>query len=400
MAQSLGKKIAFGQIVAFFFFLIFAVFVFIQLSNIKNQNIKKIKSNFQHYSHSQKIKLNIVQIQQFISDIGATRGEDGLNDGLEVAEKIYKQVLENLESEKAIATKENNQKLVESIDEIKSLLDVYYKNGITMAKLYIKEGTKAGNTYMPIFDKASLELQEKMDIFLDTTTKNFTQEIDNIGIDTDLILKLAIWIPLLSIIVFGFFSFRFIKNLTFQLIEVINDLNNASPELIESSNSMNSLSTGLSACATEQAAAVQETAASIEEITAMISRNSENATNAKKSSIENLEAVKVGQETLKGMIFAITDISKNNDSFNQFFTKNNEDLNQIVNVIRNIAEKTQVINDIVFQTKLLSFNASVEAARAGEQGKGFSVVAEEIGKLAQLSGEASNEIKKQLDESI
>ncbi|MBC7465119.1 MAG: hypothetical protein H7256_03945 [Bdellovibrio sp.] len=47
-----------------------------------------------------------------------------------------------------------------------------------------------------------------------------------------------------------------------------------------------------------------------------------------------------------------------------------------------IGNKTKVINDIVFQTKLLSFNASVEAARAGEHGKGFAVVAEEVGKLA------------------
>ncbi len=50
-----------------------------------------------------------------------------------------------------------------------------------------------------------------------------------------------------------------------------------------------------------------------------------------------------------------------------------------------IGDKTKVINDIVFQTKRLSFNASVEAARAGEHGKGFAVVAEEVGNLAQMS---------------
>ena len=58
-----------------------------------------------------------------------------------------------------------------------------------------------------------------------------------------------------------------------------------------------------------------------------------------------------------------------------------------------------MIKDIVFQTKLLSFNASVEAARAGEQGKGFAVVADEIGNLAQMSGKAAQEITLLLDSS-
>ncbi len=59
-----------------------------------------------------------------------------------------------------------------------------------------------------------------------------------------------------------------------------------------------------------------------------------------------------------------------------------------------------MINEIVFQTKLLSFNASVEASRAGEHGKGFAVVAEEIGNLAQMSGKASLEISTMLGESM
>src|SRR6185437_478500 len=74
-------------------------------------------------------------------------------------------------------------------------------------------------------------------------------------------------------------------------------------------------------------------------------------------------------------------------------------LETIREVVRQIEEKTKIINDIVFQTKLLSFNASIEAARAGEQGKGFAVVAEEIGELARLSGGASREIHRLLDES-
>jgi methyl-accepting chemotaxis protein len=80
--------------------------------------------------------------------------------------------------------------------------------------------------------------------------------------------------------------------------------------------------------------------------------------------------------------------------------ESNRQISEITKVIAEIGNKTKVINDIVFQTKLLSFNASVEAARAGEHGKGFAVVAEEVGNLAQMSGTAAKEISEMLDSSI
>jgi methyl-accepting chemotaxis protein len=69
-------------------------------------------------------------------------------------------------------------------------------------------------------------------------------------------------------------------------------------------------------------------------------------------------------------------------------------------ILKSGKPSADVINDIVFQTKLLSFNASVEAARAGEHGKGFAVVAEEVGNLAKLSGDSAKEISGLLAQSI
>jgi methyl-accepting chemotaxis protein len=74
-------------------------------------------------------------------------------------------------------------------------------------------------------------------------------------------------------------------------------------------------------------------------------------------------------------------------------------MNDFQDVISQISDKTSKINDIVFQTKLLSFNASIEAARAGQHGRGFSVVAEEVGKLAKISGTAAADIHQLLDKS-
>jgi methyl-accepting chemotaxis protein len=97
------------------------------------------------------------------------------------------------------------------------------------------------------------------------------------------------------------------------------------------------------------------------------------------------------------MLNAIEEIGNSNHALNEQIKKGNLEIQEIVNLIVEIGQKTKLIDDIVFQTKLLSFNVSVEAARAGEHGKGFAVVAEEMSNLADMSGKASKEISSMLD---
>jgi methyl-accepting chemotaxis protein len=159
-------------------------------------------------------------------------------------------------------------------------------------------------------------------------------------------------------------------------------------------------STEASASTTETAAALQETVASIDEVSAMVGKNADNAKRSVDASGAGKQAAARGKQAVDDMLASIDDISRSNGDIMAQTEAGNQEIGSIVKIIAEIGNKTKVINDIVFQTKLLSFNASVEAARAGEHGKGFAVVAEEVGNLAQMSGNAAKEISQMLEESI
>lgn len=155
----------------------------------------------------------------------------------------------------------------------------------------------------------------------------------------------------------------------------------------------------LASSAREQTQSLQATASSVEEVSATVDNNRSNARQSEQVSGVSLQVANRGQEVVNEMIQAMKMIDDGNETIMRQIESSNQKVSGIVTMINQIADKTKVINDIVFQTKLLSFNASVEAARAGEHGKGFSVVAEEVGSLAQMSGMAAKEISSLLSDS-
>ncbi|MGZ3725254.1 MAG: methyl-accepting chemotaxis protein, partial [Pseudobdellovibrio sp.] len=187
--------------------------------------------------------------------------------------------------------------------------------------------------------------------------------------------------------------FASIKDVSVHLTEYSKNLGQASAKMTTSSNT-------LSTSSSEQASALEQTVASLEQITAMIGKTTENARLSAKNSVNSQTKAEEGKAVVFEMLNSMNEINQSNQSIMEQVNKSNAQFSEIVKVIQEIGTKTKVINDIVFQTKLLSFNASVEAARAGEHGKGFSVVAEEVGNLAQMSGNAAKEISAMLNGSV
>ncbi|WP_141735228.1 methyl-accepting chemotaxis protein [Oligoflexus tunisiensis] len=182
--------------------------------------------------------------------------------------------------------------------------------------------------------------------------------------------------------------------------ELIDPLREAATQIGDASQEIAAASEDLSRSTTESAASLEQMAASMEEMSTTVRKNAETAKRSADISIRSQDDAARGKSSIQKVIRAMEAINSSNGNIMSQITESNQRISEIVKVILDIGNKTKVINEIVFQTKLLSFNASVEAARAGEHGKGFAVVAEEVGKLAQLSGNAAKEITSLLDGSV
>ncbi|MCR5581552.1 MAG: methyl-accepting chemotaxis protein [Pseudobutyrivibrio sp.] len=137
--------------------------------------------------------------------------------------------------------------------------------------------------------------------------------------------------------------------------------------------------------AVSQAESVQDSVNNVSDIGVDIENISSNVVTLMDYAKEMNEACVTSMKTLDQLL-------QQNQGVVDSMAEIDSDIRNTNEAVNNISTSTQLITDIASQTNLLALNASIEAARAGEAGKGFAVVAEEIGKLADQSGETASEI--------
>lgn len=241
---------------------------------------------------------------------------------------------------------------------------------------------------------------KRLNFITEELTKHNNQIVENGKNHSEQLMMLFAGVMAgIGFVIFGFVYFMISKTDNV-LMGMASTLNKSAENLKENSNLLEQRGVVLAESVTEQASSLQETVSTVNEISSMINKNAQGAKASLEISKESMNVATNGKQTVNKMMNSINEIKQSNDVIMDEMAKSNEEISDIVKVILEIGEKTKVINDIVFQTKLLSFNASVEAARAGEHGKGFSVVAEEVGNLASMSGKSASEISDMIDMSI
>ena len=198
---------------------IMGVLAFVNYSeyNTMRHNAEEVsQKDYTFLKYANTLARATVQVQQWCTDISATRGRDGLNDGLEMAAMYADSFHLYIDSAKQL-----EPSLTDKLDNVANAFEKYYAVGVEMANTYIARGPAGGNKKMSDFDAAAESIHVKLDAFVDETEMSFHKRLASMAESSAHASSVNIWLTLFAILASLSIAFLVSGKLSQQLFQVV-----------------------------------------------------------------------------------------------------------------------------------------------------------------------------------